>query len=93
MGAIKEYMMELSEKLGKEFEEITEQEMQMDFYNKAQEVYWNDDSTDEELEKFKPFLPTKTYKEVKFYDVEIGKPKFKIGSILMDNGTFFLVIP
>ena len=93
MGAIKEYMMELSEKLGKEFEEITEQEMQMDFYNKAQEVYWNDDSTDEELEKFKPFLPKKTYEEVKFYDAETGKPKFKIGSILMDNGTFFLVIP
>lgn len=38
MGAIKEYMMELSEKLGKEFEEITEQEMQMDFYNKAQAI-------------------------------------------------------
>ena len=91
MGAIKEYMMELSERLGKDFEEITDADMEMDFYNKAQQTYWNDESTQEDLKKNKPFLPTKSYSEVKFYDTETGKPKFKVGDVLISNGTFFLV--
>lgn len=61
MGAIKEYMIQLSEQLGKDFEEIDNTDMELDFYNKAQKVYWNDNSTQSELEQFKPFLPTKTY--------------------------------
>lgn len=92
MGSVKEYMMELSDKLGKEFEDITDRDMELDFYNKAQETFWNDNSTQDELERAKPFLPTKSYDQVKFYDDETGRPKFKIGSILMDNGTFFLVV-
>lgn len=59
MGSVKEYMMELSDKLGKEFEDITDRDMELDFYNKAQETFWNDNSTQDELERAKPFLPSK----------------------------------
>ncbi len=93
MGAIKDYMMELADRKGVEFEEITQEDMELEF-DKAQEVFMNLESSKEELEKYKPFLPTKPYSAVKFYDSETGTPKFKVGDILIDGDfTHFLIVP
>ena len=93
MGAIKEYMMELAEAKGVEFDEITQEDIEMDFYNKAQCVWANLESTEEELEDCKQFLPKMPYKEVAFYDAETGTPKFKVGDVMVDGDfTFYLIV-
>ena len=93
MGAIKEYMMDLAERKGVDFEEITEQDMELDFQEKAQKVFMNLESPQSELDKYKPFLPTKPYSEVKFYDGETGTPKFKVGDVMVDGDfTFYLIV-
>lgn len=63
MGKMKEYMMELSDSKGVEFEEITNHDMQMDFMVKAQNAFDNPDTPTDELEKWKDYLPAKSYDE------------------------------
>lgn len=94
MGAMKNYIMDLAERKGVEFDEITNEDMVMDFQDKAQKVWMNLDSPKEELEKYKPFLPTMPYKEVAFYDAETGTPKFKVGDVMVDGDfIFYLIVP
>lgn len=84
MGAIKNYMMELADKLGKDFEDVTNEDIQMEFYNQAQEVFSNGASSLDEIERMKEFLPTKSINDVK---------SGKIGEVMMDNsGTFYLIV-
>ncbi len=85
-------MFELAEKLGIEPDQITQSDMEKDFYDKAQEVYNDNNSSEEELKKWKDFLPKKTFKEVSFYDAEIGEPKFSVGDIMDGNGVYYLII-
>ena len=53
MGRMKEYMMELAERKGVEFEEITDQDMEQDFMSRAQAAFDNLDTPVDELEKWK----------------------------------------
>lgn len=94
MGKVKEYMMELADRYGKEFEEITQDDIHRDFEQKAQKVWSDLNSTHEELMACKQYLRTKKWSEVKFYDAETGTPKFKkIGSVLCDgNGINWLIV-
>jgi hypothetical protein len=92
MGRMKEYMMELAERKGVEFEEITNEDMQMDFMMKAQVAFANPDTPQDELKKWKDYLPVKSYNEVKFYDAETGTPKFKVGDVMMDGKGFCYLI-
>ena len=83
MGAIKKYMMELADKLGKDFEDVTNEDIQMELFNQAQEVFTNGASSFDELERMKDFLPTKSVSEIK---------SGKVGEVMMDNsGTFYLI--
>lgn len=92
MGRMKEYMMELAERKGVEFEEITNQDIEMDFMYRAQAAFANPNTPQDELEKWKDYLPVKSYDEVKFYDAETGTPKFKVGDVMMDgNGVCYLI--
>jgi len=92
MGRMKEYMMELAERKGVEFEEVTNEDIHMDFMMKAQAAFMNPDTPKDELDKWKDYLPVKSYDEVKFYDAETGTPKFKVGSVMMDgNGVCYLI--
>ena len=92
MGRMKEYMMELADNLNKDFEEITQEDMERDFKLKAQQV-WNDPNTSwKEKQDCKQYLPKKSYDEVKFYDAETGTPKFKPGNVMGDgNGICWLI--
>jgi hypothetical protein len=93
MGAIKNYMMELADKKGVDFEDITDEDIEMDFYNKAQMFFANENSTKAELEAHKMFLPKKNIKEVSYYNAETGTPKFKVGDIMVDGDfTFYLIV-
>ena len=84
--------MELAERKGVEFEEITNQDMEQDFMSRAQAAFNNSDTPLDELEKWKEYLPVKSYEEVKFYDGETGKPKFKVGDVMLDgNGICYLI--
>lgn len=84
MGAVKHYMMELAEKLGKDFNDVTNEDIQMELYNQAQEVFNSGATSTDELERMKQFLPTKS-----ITDVETGN----VGEVKMDNsGTFFLIV-
>lgn len=90
MGKVKEYMLDLAQKLDKDFDEVTNEDMERDFANK---VWSNWDSTEEELESCKKFLDTKPYKDVAFYDAEEGTPKFKVGDVMCDgNGIHYLIV-
>lgn len=81
MGAIKNYMMELSEKLGKDFNEITDLDIELDMFNKSQEVFTNGAIDDRELEIAKKLLPRKVTNNVN-----------EVGNVIMDNsGTFYLM--
>ena len=81
MGAMKNYMMELSEKLGKDFYEITDRDMELDMFNASQEVFANGPLDDKELENAKKLLPTKTTSDAS-----------EVGNVVMDNsGTFNLM--
>lgn len=92
MGRMKEYMMELAERKGVEFEEITNQDMEQDFMSRAQVAFGNPDTPMDVLQKLEDYLPVKSYDEVKFYDAETGTPKFKVGDVMMDgNGVFYLI--
>ncbi len=92
MGRMKEYMMELADQKGVEFEEITNEDIQMDFMIKAQKAFADLDTPEDELQKWKDYLPVKSYDEVKFYDAETGTPKFKVGDVMFDgNGVFYLI--
>jgi hypothetical protein len=53
MGRMKEYMMELAERKGVDFEEITDQDMEQDFMSRAQAAFDNLDTPVDELEKWK----------------------------------------
>lgn len=88
---MKEYIMELAEAKGVDFEEITNKDIEMDLMEKAQAVFMNFDSTQDELNQWKEYLPVKPYADVKFYDAEVGKPKFKIGDVIMSNGACYLI--
>lgn len=93
MGKVKELMMELADHLGKEFEEITQDDIQRNFESNAQKVWSDLNSSYEELMECKQFLRTKKWSEVKFYDAETGTPKFKIGSVLTDgDGIIWLIV-
>ena len=81
MGAMKNYMMELSEKLGKDFYEITDRDMELDMFNASQEVFSFFSLDDKELENAKKLLPTKTTSDAS-----------EVGNVVMDNsGTFYLM--
>ncbi len=57
MGKYKEYIMDLAEKIGKDFSEVTQNDIEFDFMEKAQCI-WADPNSDSELkEKNKIFLP------------------------------------
>jgi hypothetical protein len=91
MGRMKEYMMELADRKGVEFEEITQADMDKDFMEKAQAAFLNPETPESELENWKDYLPVKNYDDVKFYDAETGNPKFKVGDVIDSNGVFYLV--
>ena len=57
MSRIKNYIFELAETLGKEFEEVTPEDMQMDFERKAVRIMEDPNSSKEDIEKYKQFLP------------------------------------
>lgn len=88
---MKDYMMELADAKGVDFEQITQADMERDFMEKAQLAFSSDETPESELEKWKEYLPVKSYNEIKFYDSETGNSKFKVGSVLIDNGVFYLV--
>lgn len=78
---MKNYVMELSEKLGKDFYEITDRDMELDMFNASQEVFANGSLDDKELENAKKLLPTKTTSDAS-----------EVGNVVMDNsGTFYLM--
>lgn len=82
MGALKNYMMELSDKLGKEFDEITDLDIELDMFNKSQEVFANGPLDDKEFETAKNLLPRKVSNNIS-----------DVGSVVMDNtGTFYLMV-
>jgi len=84
MGAIKHYMMELADKLGKDFEEVTNEDIQNELFNQAQELFSNGSYSQNELDGMKQFLPTKKATEIKSGNVD---------EIFMDNtGTFYLIV-
>jgi len=92
MGRIKEYMMELADETGLDFESITNHEIEMDFMRKAQKAFHDSDTPEDELQKWKDYIPVKSDDDVKFYDAETGTPKFKKGDVLFDgDGTFYLI--
>jgi hypothetical protein len=91
MGRMKEYMMELADRKGVEFDEITNEDMQMDFMMQAQSAFNNPDTPEDELQKWKEYLPVKSYDEVKFYDGETGTPKFKVGDVIFDGKGYYLI--
>jgi hypothetical protein len=91
MGRMKEYMMELADCKGVEFEEITNKDMEQDFMSRAQLAFANPETPVDELENWKDFLPVKSYNEVKFYDAETGTSKFKRGDVLESNGICYLI--
>lgn len=82
MSRIKEYVMELAEKLGKDFEEVTQDDMEQDFRNSAQ-ITWNDpNSTDKEKEDTKRFLFTKSKLD---FDGEVGE-------VVKEDGVNYLIV-
>lgn len=81
MGLVKNYMMELSEKLGKDIYDVTDLDMEFDMFNKSQEVFANGAIDDNELEIAKKLLPKKITTDIN-----------KVGNVVMDNsGTFYLM--
>jgi len=84
MGAIKHYIMELADKLGKNFEEVTNEDIQNELFNQAQELFSNGAYSQNELDGMRQFLPTKNVTEIKSGNVD---------EIFMDNtGTFYLIV-
>jgi hypothetical protein len=84
MGAIKNYMMNLAGKLGKDFEDVTNEDIQNELFNQAQETFSNGASDQTELDRMMEFLPTKSINDVK---------SGNIGEVMMDNsGTFYLIV-
>jgi len=83
MAALKTYIMELSERLGKEFGEIDTDDIQTDLYTRSQEVFSQGAITQKELDDMIQFLPTIT-------SAECGGIA---GEVYQDmSGTFFLVV-
>jgi len=64
MSYIKNYMFDLADKLGKDVNEVTQQDMDDDFAEKAQAIWDNKDSTEEEKQACKGSLPKITVAEV-----------------------------
>ena len=104
MGALKNYIMELADKKGVEFDEITNEDIEMDI-NKGDnfdhdallkfitEGFKNNTLNPDDIEKYKKFLPTKSYSEISYYDAETGTPKFKVGDVMVDGSfTFYLIV-
>jgi len=57
MGKYKEYVMNLADKIGKDFNEVTQNDIEFDFMERAQCV-WADPNSDSEIrEENKIFLP------------------------------------
>lgn len=94
MSKIKEYISGLAEKLNKDFDEVTDEDMELDFRNNAQKVWADENSTEKELESCKQYLDKIPYSKVCFYDAETDEgPKFKVGSVLMKgDGLCYLVV-
>ena len=92
MSKIKNYIMDVADAIGKDFDEVDEQDF-IDVEIKAQSVFHDLKSTEVELQKFKNFLKRKTIKEVSFYDAETRTTKFKVGDVMEDgNGTCYLIV-
>lgn len=58
MGKYKEYIIDLAEKLGKEFEDVTQNDIDFDMMKKAQNIWADSNSTHDLKEEYKVFLPT-----------------------------------
>ena len=79
--------------MGKEFEEVTQDDMQRDFEMKAQMTWSDTNSSWDDLQDCKSFLRTKKWSEIKFYDAETGTPKFQIGDVMCDgDGIHWLIV-
>lgn len=84
MSAIKNYIIDLANELGKDIEDITNEDIHTSMYSRAQEIFANGPSSEEEIKNFINFLPTMNQELI---------PNSEIGHIYQDkNGTFFLIV-
>ena len=93
MGKFKNYVAGLAETLGKDFEDITQEDIDVDFSKKAQDVWNNPNSTMQERVDTKDFLPKKKINDVVKYDEQSGYENFANGDVMTDTtGKHFLII-
>lgn len=84
MGAMKDYAMQLAEERGVHLYDITNEDIQNDFLMKAQKAFSDINTSQEELERWKEFLPSKTLKDISY----LGK----VGDVFMDgNGIYYVI--
>ncbi len=57
MGKYKEYIDDLAVRLGKDFSDVTESDVSFDFMKRAQGIFSDKNSSLEDRQKFKEFLP------------------------------------
>ena len=82
MSKIKNLAFDIAEKLGKDFDEVTNEDIQFELYNQAQEVFTHGALSQEELDLMRNFLPTKSVKDF----------NGNVGDVVSDNtGTFYLL--
>ena len=80
MGKYKDYLIDLAEEMGINFEEVTQNDIEWDFMKRAQCI-WADSSSDEELKQSnKKFLP-------KVSITFLNKDVYSVGDVLSQENT------
>lgn len=79
MGKYKEYIDDLGTRLGKDFCEVTESDIRFDFMKSAQRIFSDKNSSPEEREKFKEFLPE--------IPISLVSDCYRVGDILTQENT------
>lgn len=80
MGKYKGYIDDLASRLGKDFTDVTESDVSFDFMKKAQSVFSDKNSSPEEKDKFKEFLP-------KIPISLVSGDCYKVGDIFVQENT------
>ena len=82
--------MSLAEKLGKEFEDVTQNDIDFDMMKKAQNIWADSNSSDSIKEKYKAFLPT--------VSIDLVSSVYNLGDVFDQENTltgqkyFYLVV-
>lgn len=79
MGKYKLYVEELANKLGKDFDEVTQLDIEFDFMKQAQRVFSDEKSTPEDRERFKTFLPK--------ISLDVVSDFYKVGDVFIQENS------